>query len=86
MLTAIFNWFVGKPAPTVVAPPVQPEAAPYKVEAPPVVVAAAEPAPVVEMAKPEAKAKKPVAKKPAAKKPAAAPAAPVKTKTTRKTK
>jgi len=84
MLTAIFNWFVGKPAPTVVAPPVQPEAAPYKVEAPPVVVAAAEPAPVVEMAKPEAK--KPVAKKPAAKKPAAAPAAPVKTKTTRKTK
>jgi len=86
MLTAIFNWFVGKPAPTVVAPPVQPEAAPYKVEAPPVVVAAAEPAPVVEMTKPEAKAKKPAAKKPAAKKPAAAPAAPVKTKTTRKTK
>jgi hypothetical protein len=83
MLTAIFNWFVGKPAPTVVAPPVQPEAAPYKVEAPPVVVAAAEPAPVVEMTKPEAKAKKPAAKKPAAKKPAAAP---VKTKTTRKTK
>ena len=34
MLKAIFNWFTGRPVPGTEAPPVQPEAAPYKVDAP----------------------------------------------------
>lgn len=34
MLKAIFNWFTGKPLPGTEAPPVPPEAAPYKVETP----------------------------------------------------
>ena len=73
MLKAIFNWFTGRPLPGTEAPPVQPQAAPYKVETPPVVVTATQPLPVAEPAKPEIKAKKPAAKKPAAKKPAAKP-------------
>jgi hypothetical protein len=75
MLKAVFDWFKS-PSPKAFAPAVQPEAAPYKVNA--VVVA-----PVTEAAKvavPPAKppivqrvtaAKKPVAKALAAKKPAA---------------
>ena len=62
MLKAIFNWFTGRPLPGTEAPPVQPQAAPYKVETPPVVVTATQPLPVAEPAKPEIKAKKPAAK------------------------
>lgn len=71
MLKAIFNWFVGKPLPNTEAPAVKPEAAPYKVESPPV-VKAVEPAPVVAAQPQEVTptAKKPAVKKPAVKKPA----------------
>ena len=84
MLKAIFNWF-RQPDPKSLAPAVQPEAVPYKTEAPVQVAPVMEPAPVVtapaEVGKPAADrveatapAKpraKPAAKKPAAKKPAA---------------
>ena len=51
MLKAIFNWFGHKnPSPEAQAPAVQPEAAPYKVEAPVAVKPVAEPAPVAEAA------------------------------------
>jgi hypothetical protein len=63
MLKAIFNWFTGKPLPGTEAPAVKAEAAPYKVEPPPVVQVQA-PAPVTEQVKVEATA--PVAKKPRA--------------------
>lgn len=63
MLKAIFNWFTGKPLPSTEAPAVKAEAAPYKVEPPPVVQVQA-PAPVTEQPKVEATA--PVAKKPRA--------------------
>ena len=47
MLKAIFNWFSHKnPAPQSQAPVVQPEAAPYKVEAPAPVAPTAAPEPV----------------------------------------
>ena len=47
MLKAIFNWFGHKnPAPQSQAPVVQPEAAPYKVEAPVPVAPTATPEPV----------------------------------------
>lgn len=71
MLKAIFNWFVGKPLPNTEAPAVKPEAAPYKVESPPV-VKAVEPEPVVAQQPQEVTptAKKPAVKKPAVKKPA----------------
>lgn len=47
MLKAIFNWFSHKnPAPESQAPVVQPEAAPYKVEAPVPVAPVAAPEPV----------------------------------------
>lgn len=68
MLKAIFNWF-RQPAPEALAPAVQPEAAPYKVEAAPQVVPTLAPvAEVTPTAKPvPAKAKaKPATKKPAA--------------------
>lgn len=84
MLKAIFNWFVGKPEPHVQAPAVQPAAAPYKVETPPV-VAVVEPVPVAEVVvhEPKPRARKPAVKKPAAKKPAAVSDT---SKKTRKTK
>lgn len=64
MLKAIFNWFSNKnPSPQSQAPVVQPEAAPYKVEAPVVIKPVAEAAPVAAI---KAASKKPVAKKPAA--------------------
>lgn len=71
MLKAIFNWFVGKPLPNTEAPAVKPEAAPYKVESPPV-VKVVEPEPVVAQQPQEVTptAKKPAVKKPAVKKPA----------------
>lgn len=73
MLKAIFNWFTGRPDPKAEAPAVKPEAAPYKVEPPPVASVQA-PAPVSEHVRVEATAP---AKKPRAKKPAvAAKAAP----------
>jgi hypothetical protein len=77
MLKAIFDWFK-KPDPKAFAPAVQPEAVPYKVEAP------AQAAPTlapVEVGKPaddrvEATAPaRPATPKPAAQKPAAKPAA-----------
>jgi hypothetical protein len=74
MLKAIFNWFSHKnPRPEAQAPAVQPEAAPYKVEAPAAVKPVAEAAPVAEV-KPVSEIA-PVAKKPAAIKAAAKPAA-----------
>ena len=89
MLKAIFNWFVGKPDPHVQAPAVKPEAAPYKVETPPV-VSVVEPVPVAEAVAHEPKprgrkpaVKKPVVKAPAVKKPAAVSAAPKKTRKTK---
>ena len=69
MLKAVFDWF-RSPSPKALAPTVQPEAAPYKLEAP-VVAPVAEAVPVAEAA-PVAvttPAKKPAVKKPAAKKP-----------------
>ena len=67
MLKAVFDWF-RSPSPKAFAPAVQPEAAPYKVEAP-VVATVAEAAPVASTTP----AKKPAVKKPQiAKKPAAA--------------
>ena len=82
MLKAIFDWFK-QPSPKALAPDVQPEAAPYKVEATPQVAPVLEAAPVVPEPAPtpavevkKTAAKKPAAmkapaKKPAAKKPAA---------------
>ena len=81
MLKAIFDWFK-KPSPAAQAPAVQPEAVPYKVEAPAQVAPVIEAAPVVaapaDVGKPaddrvEATARP--ARKPRAK-PAAKPAAP----------
>lgn len=69
MLKAIFNWFVGKPAPHTEAPAVQAEVAPYKIEPPPV-IKAPEPAPVTDHVRVEATAPEP--SKPRAKKPAVA--------------
>lgn len=69
MLKAIFNWFTGKPVPGTEAPAVKPEAAPYKIETPPV-VKTPEPAPVTEHVRVEATA--PKTNKPRAKKPAVA--------------
>jgi hypothetical protein len=69
MLKAIFNWFVGKPAPHTEAPPVQAEVAPYKVEPAPV-VKTQEPAPVTDHVRVEATA--PQTKKPRVKKPVVA--------------
>ena len=46
MLKAIFDWFK-QPSPKAFAPAVQPEAAPYKVEAAPQVAPVLEAAPVV---------------------------------------
>ena len=83
MLKAIFNWFTGRPLPGTEAPPVQPEAVPYKIETPPVVVTATQPLPVAEPAKPEVKDKKPAAKKPAAKPTPKVPAAPKKLRRTK---
>ena len=79
MLKAIFNWF-RQPDPKSLAPAVQPEAAPYKVEATVPVVPTAEPVPVVPTVPAVSKpvSQKPAAKKPAAKKPA--PAKPAATK------
>jgi hypothetical protein len=45
MLKAIFNWFTGRPLPGTEAPPVQPEAVPYKIETPPQPVRAHQPEP-----------------------------------------
>lgn len=77
MLKAIFDWF-RQPDPKAFAPAVQPEAVPYKVEAPAQVAPTL--APVVETATPASvtkpAARKPAqAKAPAAKKPAAITAA-----------
>ena len=73
MLKAIFDWF-RQPDPKAFAPAVQPEAAPYKVEATPQVAPVLEAEPV-KPAPAEVKAKsKPAAKK-AAPKAAAKPAA-----------
>jgi hypothetical protein len=67
MLKAIFNWF-RQPDPKSLAPAVQPETAPYKVEATVPVVPIMEPAP--------APAPAPVVAKPADSKPARAKPAP----------
>ena len=48
MFKFIIDWFGKKPHPAAVAPAVQPEAAPYKVEAPVQVAPATAPAPVAE--------------------------------------
>ena len=86
MLKAIFDWFK-TPSPAAQAPAVQPEAVPYKVEAPVQVAPVMEAAPVVgkpaddrveATAKPASRTRTKPAAKTAPKKPAAIKAAPKK--------
>ena len=74
MLKAIFDWFK-QPDPKSLAPAVQPEAVPYKVETPaqvaPTLAPVVESAPVAEVAPQPKSTAKPATPKPAAKKPAA---------------
>ena len=74
MLKAIFDWFK-QPDPKSLAPAVQPEAVPYKVETPaqvaPTLAPVVEAAPVAEVAPQPKSTAKPVTAKPATPKPAA---------------